>query len=83
MTQRQFEKEALKKYARFQIRHPDNTMTPEQWVALLNCYLKRETLARCARKARISETQAAMWYCHFSLAVSAYAISRTRRKYRA
>ncbi len=83
MTQRQFEKEALKKYARFQIRHPDNTMSPEQWVALLNCYLKREPLLQCAEKARISEAQAAMWYCHFSLAVSAYAIRQTRRKYRA
>lgn len=74
-------REALKSYARVQMHHPDNTMSPRQWLSLLNCYIRRRRVEECAEEAEISEVQAAMWYTHLALAVTSYAIRLTRAKY--
>lgn len=81
MDQNTIVREALKSYARTQFRHPGNTMSPRQWVALLNCYVRHRPVKECARQAEISEVQAAMWYTHLALAVTSYAIRLTRAKY--
>lgn len=81
MDQNTIVREALKSYARVQIRHPGNTMSPRQWLALLNCYVRQKSIKECALQAEISEVQAAMWYTHLALAVTSYAIRLTRSKY--
>lgn len=83
MQRRKVVHEALKAYARTQIRHPRNTLTPVQWVDLLNCYAGHISSSACAEKVGITPAQAEMWYCHFSLAVTSYALALMRRKYQA
>ncbi len=83
MDQNTIVREALRSYARTQIRRPGNTMTASQWLSLLNCYIRRRPIEECAVKAEISEVQAAMWYTHLALAVTSYAIRLTRTKYQA
>ena len=74
-------KEALSDYAYRQYHKPNNVLTAEQWLVLLNGYAHELNSEECAKQCGLSGTQVTMYYCCFAVAVSTYAIQKSRTKY--
>ena len=76
-------RQALRTYVRSQLRRSGNTLSPQQWLTLLNCYIRRQDAEECADLAGIRPLEAEMWYTRFAMAVISYAVRLTRIKYAA
>lgn len=67
-------KNACIRFARDELARRTNTLTPEQWVDVLNCYAHHKSVNVCAKEAEISPSMAAALYCRLSIAMVRYAM---------
>ena len=61
-------------YARECYRREDNRYSAEQWICVMNSYAHHLDPYACAKAAKISELEAALLYCRFSIVLSEEAL---------
>ena len=70
-------KNACIRFARDELAKRTNSLTPVQWVDVLNCYAQHKSVNTCAKEAEISPSMAAALYCRLSIAMVRYAMEIT------
>ncbi len=70
---------ALQAFAYEQYHSDKNTLTPQQWVILLNGYYYNQPANVIGQKIGLNEMDVQIWYCRFTLAVTAYALKICNR----
>ncbi len=69
-------RETLRRYAVRQLDDPSNRISPEQWMHLLNCYVKHESAETCAAKTGLDPIQINIRYCDLSIELLRLAVNR-------
>jgi len=69
---------AMIDYARSQYEGSRDPYSAEQWVSVMNSYVRHENTHDCALKADMSSYEAALLYCRFSIALAETALCRSR-----
>jgi hypothetical protein len=74
---------AMIDYVREQYRNPENRYSADQWVSVMNCYVRHCNTEECAKLSDMRRSEAALLYTKLAIAVAEKALSQARSTVRA